>query len=247
MKKLIGLFIILLLFLATGCNNTSQNNHSDGQLSDTSEISGTSKVLETSETSATSETSKTEETQMKYEIEIDYSTPKNGAGIIKVYKQKVPAMRFIGKNYGSGQHPNWGDAWSFDVFGKIEKAMGGEDKSHVLYEDAGAYCGLYYRNAETGGYDGWVGMFTPPDTEVPEGLSYIDFPEQSFGICWIYGKQSEVYNLVSQCPSKIKSAGMEIQSDGNGYIGFFERDQCPRFTTPDEKGNIIIDYCYFVK
>ena len=183
---------------------------------------------------------------MKYEIELDYPIPENGAGIIKVYKQAIPAMRFIGKNYGSG-HPDWGDAFGFDVFGKIERASGGEDKSHTLYEDADAYLGLYYRNAETGGYDGWVGMFTFPDTEVPEGLGYIDFPEQSLGICWIYGKLDEVYHLVSQCPDIIKSAGMEIRSDENGYLGFFERDQCPRLTTPDEKGNITLDYCYFVK
>ena len=184
---------------------------------------------------------------MKYTIEIDYPTPQNGAGIIKIYKQAVPAMRFIGKNYGSGQHPNWGDAWSLDVFGRIERASGGEEKSHALYEDADAYLGLYYRNTATGEYNGWVGMFTRPGTTVPEGLSYIDFPEQNLGICWIYGKQGEVYNLVSQCANAIKSAGMEIQSDDNGHIGFFERDQCPRYTTPDENGNIILDYCYFVK
>ena len=122
---------------------------------------------------------------MSYEIEINYPYPESGAKIIKVYKQKVPAMRFIGKNYGSGQHPNWGDAFGFDVFGKVERASGGEEESHKLYEDSDAYLGLYYRNAETGAYDGWVGMFAPPETEIDEDLGYIDFPEQYFGICWI--------------------------------------------------------------
>ena len=167
------------------------------------------------------------------------------AEIIKVYKQAVPAMRFIGKNCGNGQHPDWGSAWGEDVFGKIERASGGEEKSHALYEDSDAYMGLYYRNAETGGYDGWVGMFALPDTEVPEGLGCIDFEAQNLGVCWLYGKQGEVYDLVSQCPAELSAAGIEIKSDENGYIGFFERDQCPRFTTPDEKGNIIVDYCYF--
>ena len=183
---------------------------------------------------------------MKYEIEVDYPLPQNGAAIIKVYKQTVPAMRFIGKNYGSGHHPDWGDAFHSGVFEKIEKASGGE-KSHTLYEDADAYLGLYYRNSETDGYDGWVGMFAFPDTEVPEGLGSIDFPEQSLGICWIYGTLDEVYHLVSQCPDVIKSTGIRIQSDEKGYIGFFERDQCPRMTTPDKSGNIILDYGYFVE
>ena len=90
-------------------------------------------------------------------------------------------------------------------------------------------------------------MFAPPGTAVPEGLSYIDFPEQNLGVCWIYGKQDNVYDLASQCPAKLTSAGMEIKSNEKGYVCFFERDLCPRFTTPDEKGNIILDYCYLVK
>ena len=184
---------------------------------------------------------------MKYEIEIDYPIPENRAGIIKVYKQKVPAMRFIGKNYGNVSYPNWDDAWSIDLFGKIEKASGGEDKIHALYEDSDAYCGLFYRNIETGEYNAWLGMFAPPGTEIPEELNFIDFPEQNLGVCWIYGKIPEVYGLIPQCPDIINSAGMEILSDDNGFICHFERDQCPRLTTPDKKGNIILDYCYVLK
>ena len=52
---------------------------------------------------------------------------------------------------------------------------------------------------------------------------------------------------MSQCPDYLRSAGMEIRRAGEGYLGFFERDLCPRYTIPDEKGNIILDYCYFVK
>ena len=183
---------------------------------------------------------------MKHDIEINFPLGENRSGIIKVYKQKIPAMRFIGKNYGEGNHPDWGDAFACDVFGKIERASGGEDKSHTLYEDSDAYIGMYYRSSK-GGYDGWVGMFAFPDTEVPDGLGFIDFPEQYLGVCWIYGKTPQVYDFVSGCPEIIKNAGMEIRSDEHGFLGFFERDLCPRYTTPDEKGNIILDYCYFVR
>ena len=48
-------------------------------------------------------------------------------------------MRFIGKNYGNSEHTNWGanwgDAFASDVFGKVERASGGEAQSHLLYED----------------------------------------------------------------------------------------------------------------
>lgn len=172
------------------------------------------------------------------------------AEIVRVYKQRVPAMRFIGKNYGDSGCLDWGAAWndamSFDIFAKVIKASGGEIKSRALYEDNDAYLSLFYRNTNTGAYDAWIGMFAPIGTEAGEGLGFMDFPEQNLGVCWIYGSQYEVHGAASQCPDKIISAGMEIQSDEHGYIGFFERDQCPRFTTPDDKGNIIIDYCYFV-
>jgi len=225
MKNIVYLVFAFLLIITTSCGNNSIKNFNDEPSSETEGI------------------------QMKYEIEIDHPIPENGPGIIKVYKQSVPAMRFIGYNNGSGQHPDWGTAWGLDVFGKIEQASGGEEASHLLYEDADAYIGMYYRNEETGGYDGWVGMFASPGTEVPEGLSYIDFPEQNFGVCWLYGigDWPGAYELKPQVPDVLKAAGMVIKSDEKGYIGHFERDLCPRFTTPDEKGNIIIDYIYFVE
>ena len=89
-------------------------------------------------------------------------------------------------------------------------------------------------------------MFAPSGTKVADGLDYIDFPAQNLGVCWIYGKENEVHGLIPQCEDKIVSAGMQVQSDKHGLAGFFERDQCPRFTTPDEKGNVIIDYCFFI-
>lgn len=172
------------------------------------------------------------------------------AEIIKVYRQSIPAMRFIGKNYGNSENTDWGaiwsDAFSSDIFGKVERASGGENETHLLYEDSDAYIGLCYRNEETGNCDAWIGMFAPIGTRVDIGLDYIDFPQQNLGVCWIYGKENEVHSLVPQCTEKLKAAGMKIKSNKYGYIGHFERDQCPRFTTPDGKGNIILDYCYFV-
>jgi hypothetical protein len=50
-----------------------------------------------------------------------------------------------------------------------------------------------------------------------------------------------------KCAEKLKEKGIEIVPDEKGALWFFERYGCPRFTTPDDKGNIIIDICYFVK
>ena len=39
---------------------------------------------------------------------------------------------------------------------------------------------------------------------------------------------------------------MELWKDENGAIWSFENCLCPRYTTPDDNGNVILDYCYFV-
>lgn len=40
---------------------------------------------------------------------------------------------------------------------------------------------------------------------------------------------------------------MEFKLDERGYVAQFENGLCPRFTTPDENGNVILDYCFYVK
>ncbi|MDE6921267.1 MAG: hypothetical protein K2P89_15410, partial [Lachnospiraceae bacterium] len=79
------------------------------------------------------------------------------------------------------------------------------------------------------------------------GFEHIDIPKSSLGTCWVYGKEEEVHAAVGNCWESIRNAGMEIASDDNGVEMSFENCLCPRFTTPDEKGNVILDYCYFVK
>lgn len=96
-------------------------------------------------------------------------------------------------------------------------------------------------------FEYWIGEFVLPDTKAPEGFLSLDFQESSLGVNWIYGKESEVFSFGDKCLEKITDAGMEIKSDNNGAVWSFERYGCPRFTTPDENGNIILDYCFFVK
>jgi hypothetical protein len=42
-------------------------------------------------------------------------------------------------------------------------------------------------------------------------------------------------------------AGFDVVGDGDISFWWFERYNCPRFTTPDEHGRIILDKVYFVK
>lgn len=165
--------------------------------------------------------------------------------IIKVYKQKVPAMKFIGKKYvGCEGYNHWGDWFANGWFEEIENAMGGVDNILKIWEDGGGYVGLEFRKmGELLEYG--IGMFAPADTEVPEGFENIEFDEGNLGVCWIYGKEDEVHD-VSRCLEYIVNNGMELATNENGMAVQFENGLCPRFTTPDEKGNVILDYCFYV-
>ena len=65
------------------------------------------------------------------------------AEIIKVYKEEVPAMRFIGKKYHDFN--GWGEWWANGWFDVVEKSMGGLDNILSIWENGAAYVGLECR------------------------------------------------------------------------------------------------------
>ena len=166
------------------------------------------------------------------------------AEIIKVFKEEIPRLRFIGKKYANFG-PMWGEWFANGWFDRLEEAMGGVEKITAIWENGGGYVGLE-RRAEGQPFAYWIGMFAPSDTPVPEGFSYIDFPELGLGTCWIRGTEKEVHNTKA-CMRAVKDAGLVPWTDETGGIWSFENCTCPRYTTPDPQGNIILDYCYFVK
>ena len=167
--------------------------------------------------------------------------------IIKAYKQHVPALRFIGKKYGDQDRVNgsfgakWGEWFTNGWFEVLEKSI--ETKGE--YEDSGAYIGLM-RHKEGENFQYWIGIFMPAETNVPEGFDYVDFPETELGVCWVYGKENDVYMKEPICAEKLGESGYQIKNDKDDACWFFERYVCPRFTTPDENGNIILDICFFI-
>jgi len=164
------------------------------------------------------------------------------AEIIKVFKEEIPTLRFIGKKYPDFGH--WGEWWENGWFDLLEETMGGTDKILSLWENGAGYIGVE-RRAEGESFAYYIGMLMPEDTPVPEGFVHIDFKDLSLGTCWIYGKEEEVHDI-SACKQMILENGMEIWQDEEGAVWSFENCLCPRYTTPDEKGNVILDYCYFV-
>jgi hypothetical protein len=172
------------------------------------------------------------------------------AEITKVYRQGVPAMTFIGKKYGNedrvdgGFGAQWGQWFQNDWFAAIEKQIGSATKETC--EDDDAYIGLM-RDKEGEPFQYWIGIFAPEDTVPPEGFETVNFPAAALGVCWLYGKEGELFGQEDRCASKLGEAGYEIIPDAGGAWWFFERYTCPRFTTPDDLGNKTLDICFYVK
>ena len=167
------------------------------------------------------------------------------AEIIRAYRQDMGATRFIGKRYGDGDRVDgmfgalWGEWYENGWFGAIEEQLGAS--SEEAFEDAGAHIGLM-REDESGGIEYWIGCFTPEGATVPEGYQYVDFARGDLGVCWVCGKESDVFMNEGACVERLAQEGFEISGEW-----CFERYACPRFTTPDDKGNVILDICFFMK
>ncbi len=164
--------------------------------------------------------------------------------LIKSFRESIPALRFIGKQYEGFGH--WGDFWQNGWFETIEAAMGGTDRILAIWENGGGYIGVE-RRIEGRLVAYYIGMLTPSDTPVPDGFVAIDFADVDLGTCWLYGREKDVHRSTGLCAPQLAAEGMIPWQDGEGGVWSFENCLCPRYTTPDEQGNVILDYCYFIR
>ena len=181
--------------------------------------------------------------------------------IIKTYKAHYPAMRLIGKRYTDddrGEDGSFGNRWGEwhqnGWFGLLESAA-------KPVEGEYGYLGLMtFRtdhqelSPEENGFTYWIGIFFPTETPVPDGFDYLDLPESDVGISWIYGnsENGEIYGSEphSAAYQKLCDNGwgeLGENAGGEKLIVFFENYTCPRFTAPDDKGNVILDYGFYLK
>ncbi|MBQ8847081.1 MAG: GyrI-like domain-containing protein [Lachnospiraceae bacterium] len=151
--------------------------------------------------------------------------------ILEVKRESFPAVRLIGKKYEHG--PNWGEWWQNDWFSVLEK-------NERLPMNGDAYIGAVH--IVDGMPEYWIGMFFPVDTEVPEGFDFVDMEALEYAVCFLYDKEGsgDFYTMETHemCLEELKSLGLKRKEDD----WCFERYNCPRFTTPDEAGNVILDY-----
>jgi len=163
------------------------------------------------------------------------------SGIKKVYKQKLPALRFIGKKCTEPTAPanvlylldNWQLKGRFDV---IEKQSSLDYKT--FFEGGDAYVSLVME--KDGVLEHWMGMFMPKGTDVPEGYEKLDFPKMTIGVSCVYGKRDEVVNYEAESKNKLTAEGFPLE---NGRL-FFRRFNWRGFYNEDIYGKCLLDYCY---
>ena len=156
--------------------------------------------------------------------------------ISEIQRESWPAARMIGKKHEA--EPNWNEWWQNDWFAALEKnaplAIGGD-----------AYLGAV--RVVNGKPERWIGMLFPVDAPVPDGFEAVDLEPLDYAVCYLYGKQdsADFYTMVTHqlCLEALRTQGYKRRE--NSWC--FERYQCPRFTTPDENGNVILDYAISVE
>jgi len=177
--------------------------------------------------------------------------------IIKSFKQNLEAQRFIGKKYDNANRlngtfevkTNW-DEWFKNGWFEAIKTQVRKNPNNT--REDGDVCVALNRNKSGEPFQYWIGMFTPANTEVPNGFDYVDFPKSEIGVCRVYGKAEKIYmnediSIMDKCNDKLKEEGMNHVHDEIHVCWAFERYPCSRFPTSDEEGNGILDCCFFMK
>ncbi|MDE6837470.1 MAG: GyrI-like domain-containing protein [Acutalibacter sp.] len=153
--------------------------------------------------------------------------------ITNITRENCPAARLIGKRYAVGA-ANWGEFWGNGWFDQLEKLPGLLDINDNGYTEA--------IRVVDGKPEHWLGMYFSQDTAVLEGFDCVEIPPMEYAVCYLYGdpENGELFNAAAheQCLTALKEQGLQPKEDG----WRFQRCNCPRFTTPDEQGNVTLDY-----
>lgn len=148
--------------------------------------------------------------------------------IIRIEKETWPACVLIGKR-GS----NWGEWWSNGWFAPLEAQP-------ALPENGDAYVGAV--RVVNGAPERWIGMYFPEGTPAPQGYEAVAIPATAYAVCYLRAPEGsgDFYTMATHeaCLDAMKAQDF-LRREGDWC---FERCNCPRFTTPDAQGRVVLDY-----
>lgn len=161
------------------------------------------------------------------------------AELIKMQYVTMPASVVVGKSItvSMSEMANnpipafWGRCFEQGLFAPLEA------QADMVVEDS--YVG-WMRFLSQDSFEYVCGMLMKPGCQIPGGYLAIEKPETDVAIGWVQGKESDVY------PAAHHLTEQGMINDGykmNMQAGWsMELYNCPRFTTPNEQGLIILDY-----
>lgn len=161
--------------------------------------------------------------------------------ILKTFLETYPAVKFVGKRYTDADRDEngsfamqWGNWFQNNWFAALQSG-----RMEKISDDC---IGLMCNAPE--GFEYWIGLFLATDAQVPEGFEAMEIPAMDVGVCLLYGKDgtADIFGMDAHL------ACVQAWSEQGWKLGscVFERYNCPRYTTPDENGNVILDYCAFL-
>lgn len=148
--------------------------------------------------------------------------------IVDIQRESWPPCLLIGK-----RGTDWGQWWANNWFEPLEKHP-------ALDQNGDAYIGAVH--IVNGAPEHWIGMYFPEGTPVPVGYEAVAVPAMDYAVCYLQDREGspDFYTMETHtaCLSELKAQGLIRREDD----WCFERYNCPRFTTPDEEGRVVLDY-----
>lgn len=162
------------------------------------------------------------------------------AKIIKVYQEAEPAGMLLGKLYHDGdrdEHGTFSKKWE-----EWCKAGWFEQLCAHCHAGQSDYVGAMRMHAD--GFEYWIGVIAAPGTAVPDGFSGVALPASNAAVAWIKGTDGPaLYAMHEACMRAFAENGWSPADDA----WYIERYNCPRYTQPDENGEVILDYVVYTK
>lgn len=151
--------------------------------------------------------------------------------LLEIKRESWPAARLIGRKYTGA--PDWKEWWEKGWFEVLEQ-------NQCLPMNGDAYIGAVH--IVDGMPERWIGMFFPADCAVPEGFQSVDIEPLDYAVCYLSDKEGSggffTMETHDMCLEALRAEGFVRKEDH----WCFERYNCPRYTTPDGEGNVILDY-----
>ncbi len=161
--------------------------------------------------------------------------------ILKTLREPLPAARLIGKRYTDTDrdaHGTFSEKWGqwhtegwFDLLERCGRVACGDYLGAMRCTDRG--------------FEYWIGLLMEEGTAAPEGFESVELPAGELAVCYLYGRDgsAELYGMDAH------NACVKAWEAQNWHTGewYFERYNCPRYTVPDDRGNVILDYCAYLE